>query len=385
MSIRWTFGVILGKPILVNTPEQPVTPRRITLPASFKDSHSNAKKDSPSELRYVEAPQRSHVAGKGHLLGGIALLLTASALILTGTLMDGPRVLVPFFTGLACFVALWVLARWRILQQRNGGFFALGIISLVAALVSLGQSGYEKLQHHLRPLALDADVGDPIAEVQKELRPQKGTKPGGSEQAIPLLSQEFGVQQPRSGEGKVVTVLQESQVKAGRKIYRVKAGEKFPLVEERDGAVYFAANETRVSLPTAKVEVSGGRPAEPTVAVRPVAPEPEPETPAQVTQRAQREAMRRYPALAVGGSAENQLFVNTYKELRVVGSEVLNDPEWPLDIAESLAKRNGWRAVDDPAPAGDAVRQLGAPQIPASQLAPPPTAAPEVPPQVIPE
>jgi hypothetical protein len=369
----------------VNTPEPSVTPRRITLPDSFKDSLSKAKKESVSELRYVEAPQRSHVAGKGHLLGGIALLLTASALIVTGTLMDGPRVLVPLFTGLACFVALWVLARWRILRQRNGGFFALGVISLVAALVSMGQSGYEKLQHHLTPAELDADGGDQVVEVQKEQRPQKGSKPGGSEQAIPLLSQEFGVQQPRPGEEKVVTVLQESQVKAGRKIYRVKAGEKFPLVEERDGAVYFAANEIRVSLPNAKVEVSGGRPPEPTVAVRPAAPEPEPETPAQVTQRAQREAMRRYPALAVRGSAENELFVNTYNELKVVGSEVLNDPEWPLDIAESLAKRNGWRAVDDPAPAGDAVRQLGAPEIPAPQLAPPSNAAPEVPPQVIPE
>ncbi len=372
------------KPKGVNTPESPVTPPRITLPDSFKESLSKKRKEPPSELRYVEVPQRSYVAGKGHLLGGIALLFTAAALTLIGSLMDGPRVLVPLFSGLACFVALWVLARWRILQQRNGGFFALGVISLVAALVSLGESGYERLQHRLKPDDLDADGGVPFVETQT-LR--KAMKTGGAELALPLLTQEFGLQPPKSGEEKVVTVLQDSQVKVGRKIYWVKAGEKFPLVEERDGAVYLAANEIRVSLPTAQVEVSSGRPPEPSVAVSPAAPEPAAETPAQVTQRAQREAMRRYPALAVRGSAENELFVNTYNELRVVGSGVLNDPEWPLDIAESLAKRNGWRAVDEPAPTspGDAVRLLDAPPIQTPQLAAPPDAAPEVPPPVAPE
>jgi hypothetical protein len=368
----------------VNTPESPVTPRRITLPDSFKDSLSKAKKDSPAELRYVEVPQRSHVAGKGHLLGGIALLLTAAALTVVGSLIVGPRVLVPLFAGLACFIALWVLARWRVLQQRNGGFFALGLVSLVAAVVALGESGYESLQHRLKPEELDEDGGAKVVENQRNQRPQKSPKAGAGESVVPLLTQEFGVQPIKSEEEKIVAVLQDSEVKAGRKIYRVKSGEKFPFIEERDGAVYFTANEIRVSLPAAAVEISGGRPPQP--AAVPAASEPAPETPAQVTQRAQREAMRRYPALAVRGSVENELFVNTYNELKIVGSEVLNDPEWPLDIAESLAKRNGWRAVDEPAPLGDATRPAGAPPAEAPQpltpqLAPPP----EVPPAVVPE
>ncbi len=370
----------------MNTPEPPVTPRRITLPDSFKDSPSKAKKESPAELRYVEVPQRSHVAGKGHLLGGIALLLTAAALTVVGSLIVGPRVLVPLLSGLACFISLWVLARWRVLQQRNGGFFALGLVSLVAAVVALGESGYESLRHRLKPEERDEDSGAKVVESQRDQRPQKAPKAGGGESVIPLLTEEFGVQPPKAGEEKVVTVLQDSQVKAGRKMYRVKSGEKFSLIDERDGAVYFAANEIRVSLPAAAVEISDGRPPQPAVAAAPAASEPAPQTPAQITQRAQREAMRRYPALAVRGSVENELFVNTYNELKVVGSEILNDPEWPLDIAESLAKRNGWRAVDEPSPAGNVAQPTGvpaveAPQPPTPQLAPPP----EVPPAVVPE
>ena len=73
-----------------------------------------------------------------------------------------------------------------------------------------------------------------------------------------------------------------------------------------------------------------------------VAPAEGEETAAQVTQRAQKEALRRYPALGVKDSPANILFVETYRELRNSGSDALKDAEWPIHLADSLARREGW-------------------------------------------
>ncbi len=66
------------------------------------------------------------------------------------------------------------------------------------------------------------------------------------------------------------------------------------------------------------------------------------ETPAQITQRSQKEAIRRYPALGIKNSPENLLFIEMYRELRNTNSELLKDPEWPLDVAQMLARKEGW-------------------------------------------
>ncbi len=62
----------------------------------------------------------------------------------------------------------------------------------------------------------------------------------------------------------------------------------------------------------------------------------------RLTQRAQQEAVRRYAALGVKGSPENRLFLQTYEDWKSSGSELLQDPEWPLLLANLLAKREGW-------------------------------------------
>jgi hypothetical protein len=68
-----------------------------------------------------------------------------------------------------------------------------------------------------------------------------------------------------------------------------------------------------------------------------------PETPETVTARAQREAIRRYPALGVKNSLENQMFVSTYNEIREAGGDdFFTNPEWPIELAELLAKRERW-------------------------------------------
>ena len=79
-------------------------------------------------------------------------------------------------------------------------------------------------------------------------------------------------------------------------------------------------------------------------AATPPAVEGQPETPAQITERAQKEAIRRYPALGEKDSPENQLFIETFQELKHTGADdFFADPEWPLQLAELLAKRENWQ------------------------------------------
>ena len=58
---------------------------------------------------------------------------------------------------------------------------------------------------------------------------------------------------------------------------------------------------------------------------------------------AQKEAIRRFPALGIKDSLENAVFVETYQRLRESGNtEFFSNPEWPIALADQLAKRDGW-------------------------------------------
>jgi len=65
--------------------------------------------------------------------------------------------------------------------------------------------------------------------------------------------------------------------------------------------------------------------------------------------------MRRYPALAIKDSLENAMYVSTYKTLRDSGSDdFFANPEWPIELAELLAKREGWNRGGGPITTGPA-------------------------------
>ena len=65
--------------------------------------------------------------------------------------------------------------------------------------------------------------------------------------------------------------------------------------------------------------------------------------------------IRRYPALGVKGSLENQAFINLYTELRDNGGDdFFKNPEWPIELAELLAKRERWQRGAAPATVGPA-------------------------------
>jgi hypothetical protein len=105
------------------------------------------------------------------------------------------------------------------------------------------------------------------------------------------------------------------------------------------------------------------------------------ELPAEITKLSGAELMRRYPAIGVKNSPENELYVARVKELRVEMPELFNDPHWPLTIGEQLAAQEGWDRAGTPPdenapPAQTAPTAKGEPTNPQSPTTPAPSDPP---------
>lgn len=73
----------------------------------------------------------------------------------------------------------------------------------------------------------------------------------------------------------------------------------------------------------------------------PARPPPPAEQPEQYTQAvlaSQRAAVARYPALGRSGTEFNTRFVTAYRQLRTRQPEYFSDPEWPLRLADEIAR-----------------------------------------------
>lgn len=294
---------------------------------------------------------REHGHGPRNLAWGVVTLFLALALISVSLFLVGPKVLLSLAVCLLTFTALFVLARMHIFRQRNGGFLALGIVCLFGAAMPLIELAYSALDVFIksRPIAVLA----PIA-------PQAGG-PAASEPPVLSLTEAFALTAPDPKAGPRVRVLKDTRVSIEGKTYLARAGDLFAFASRNGREITVAARDLLIALPVEAVEITDEKTvasaktlagAEPARAADEL---PAEETPAEITARAQREVMRRYPALGVRGSLENQAFINLYSELRDNGGdEFFKDPEWPIALAELLAKREHWQRGAPPATTGPA-------------------------------
>jgi hypothetical protein len=335
----------------VKTPETP----RSYLP-KLAEPPAPEEKEAKIVPRYVEIPAlREHGFGPRNLFWGVATLLLALVLLVAALFFAGPKAAVYLVTALLTFTALFVLSRLHVFRQRNGGFFALALVCLLGAAIPLLESGLVALKN-MAVRSASATSPAPVA-------PTLDVPP-------PLLTQSFALSKPE-GQGKQVKVLKDSRVTIDERAFLIKAGDVFPFLEAKGGEATFAVRDLRVSLPANVVEVidpnavahgvTGARsePAHPEPAVATNEPPP-PAAPsaedlAAITMSAQREAIRRYPALGIKDSLENGAFVSTYQQLKEAGgSDFFSNPEWPLELAELLAKREGWARGGMPSTTGPA-------------------------------
>jgi hypothetical protein len=331
----------------VNKPEPPTESLRQFLPKSERGAAAKSGAE-PFVPQYLEVPGRPRSAGPRNLFVGAGLLLVSLVAVGFAATAFGLRAVLPLLTTAGTVTLLWIAARMRMFRQRNGVFLALGLVALLAAAIPFAE-------HLVRTMVVQARDGNAADSQAAQAAHASSESTSDDGEKVPLLTEELGIPPADPNTTRVVRVLKDSRVLVGRKPYLLKAGEVFPYDSKRDNEIVFQAKELRLSLPEDAVEVSGPRSdaaalaatnnkddnAAAATASLPGGP-PASAANAELTGQAQREAVRRYPALALKDSAENKLFVETYRDLKNHNSELLEDPQWPLVLADLLAKREGW-------------------------------------------
>ena len=298
--------------------------------------------------QYLDLPPRQGGGVRNVLLG--VLLIFAAALVLSyATYLTGPRAILPLGVALLTAVTLFALARLRVFKQRNGSFLAVGLICLLGVLVPLVEYALS------RGGAVRAEVNDGSTPASQA--PAGGRKASSGPQ---LLTEAFNLQPPAS-DAFAFRVRQDLQVDMNGKKYVIKEGDQFAVSDVTGEDVLFAAGGEQIALPLGMVEMLGSPDSSASATPPPetglpgneatpasanpanVAATSEKKGPVNITEEAQREAIRRFPAIGVRNSRENQLFIDSYQELKMSGADdFFANPQWPLALADMLAKRHGW-------------------------------------------
>ncbi len=311
--------------------------RPLSTPTPFP-AVATARRAEDFQPRYVHLPNaHGQDAAPRNLAFGIGTLFLA--LLISGAAMFvvGPRALLALVACLSTFTVLYVLARLHTFRQKHGVFLALGIVCLLGALFALSERAFT---------GLDGVAIAPLPAT-KIAAPSLAPEP-----APPHITEAFALTPPDPKAGPRVRALKDSRVVIEKKTFLIKAGDLFALAETRDGEVTFKVRDLRIALPAAAVEIlpepatekiAAPPAAEPAAAIEPSAAA----LAAAATKGAQEEAVRRYPALGIEGSRENLIFVSTFRELKDnKASDFFKNAEWPLELAELLAKSQGWRRDD---------------------------------------
>ena len=321
---------------------------------------------SEFEPRYVDVPRRrrAQLAAERNLKWGLAVLLLALGLIGAALIVSGPRALVPIVICLVTLTILWTMARLRVFHQRNGVFFATALVCLLGASIPMVERGYVELDRMAHAPSVDPApiAAAPTPAVEAKPTAEKAPDPVAAFEPnlnLPSLVDTLKVPEPTDPDANLVRIVESTKVMVGRKAYMLNAGDTFTLEEQKDGKVFFRANELRLSVPERVVELMA--PATPESAAtadaqsetRPPAVQPrrleshvsDKDIDGASTARAQEEAVRRYPGIGQKGSVENALFLEEYKLLKAERPEFFEDEDWPLYLAEGLAKKQGWVPV----------------------------------------
>jgi hypothetical protein len=83
----------------------------------------------------------------------------------------------------------------------------------------------------------------------------------------------------------------------------------------------------------------------------------------QEVKRSMIEARKRYPAIGIEGSEQNRAYVEVYEELDKLRPDFFSKGDWPVRLAELVAKREGWaRTVEPKSAAGTEGGELPLPR-----------------------
>jgi hypothetical protein len=309
---------------------------------------TEAHPDSSTQLtRYVEHPGRRRAirAGRRNLAWGVAFLFAALCICGIALFVGGPRAVLPPMLFLACFTVLWVLARMKVFSQRNGVFFGLAVTALLGASAAL----LEQAWFYLAKRTANGEGVLPTVTLNSAV----SSAPAAPE--FPLLTQSLKYEEPEPTLPRV-RASRNFNISIGGRTYSIRKGDTFQFRDEKNNEFIIVAGEFLARVPLDSMDQLTPEPARAADA-KGTADDGkgaiEKAAIAKITKKAQEEAARRFPALRQQGSAENKLYLEAYNDLKKRNSEFLEDPEWPMRLAEILAQRNQWQesgVVDFDAP-----------------------------------
>ena len=270
------------------------------------------------------------------------LLSVAFLIFWMGSYLANHVALRAVLASFGTFALVWVLYRLRVFQRPHGGLIAAGAVALFAAAMPFAERAFQKLDH-VAKTGLGDESAKPAREPSAQLPvPTRETAPPAPVASTPSIPstppqedetvRELIAPEPPPAAKNIITVTRESQITINGKKYRIHEGSRFPFTKFTDGIVTFQANGQDATINSAFVQFTGMSR----------------ETPQEITRLAQVEAMRRYPALADKDSEENHLYLARVADLKNVMPELLDDPLWPLVIADKLATAQGWKRADQP-------------------------------------
>lgn len=265
------------------------------------------------------------------------LLLSAFLLFWMGSYLANHVALRTLIASFGTFALVWVLYRLRVFHRPHGGLIAAGSVALFAAALPFIERGFQKLDHAAKaglagePAKAEGEMTAqlPVPTRQTIPEPPVPTAPPPQEEEV---IRELQAPAPDPSAGRLIRVTQDAKVSINGKKFLIRAGSEFPLREFKDGTVTFLAGNQEVTIDSDMVKFTGKSK----------------ETPEAIMKLAQAEAMRRYPAIGVKDSDENQLYLSRVVDLKSEMPDLMKDPHWPLVIAEELAAKEGWKRADQP-------------------------------------
>jgi hypothetical protein len=343
--------------------------------------------------RYVDTPPPPLTPiAKRNLIFGIVFLVLAALGLWLGLYYAGAMAARTLIASVGACGLVLLFAKRRVLSQQHGILLVLGAAALFGAAIPWVEGtfrkldgiarenladGTEKVAHSVPPppptlenappapptIPLPAEESEPTPTPKAEKKPVLVMRKGpaeatpasddtdkGSELVIPELSKDVT---------SFVELQADMAVDFDGRVRIIRAGTRAPFKQVQDEKVLIVAGDHEVFVGMDFVKFKGKSK----------------ESPAELTKMARREAQLRYPKLADPDSQESEVFALRQKELEIEpdGREFLKNPNWPLILAEQIAKEKSWVRGDEETPAeksDDPTSPGGSPEIPPASSAP---------------
>ncbi len=271
-----------------------------------------------NSARPVDEPE-----AKRNLILGIALNLVAIPMCGAAFVFAPREAFVSLAAALLIALVVFVSTQFGVMLQRNGTFALIGLGLVLTLLVPLGVSFCASGAEWIR-LLLDV-------RHSKEIRMAADRDSGA-----------FGMDSHRdaSTAGKSAGPS-EAGVSPSQKTSTAGAFIAPPTaLADQKGAGPGEASEIK----------SVGAKAEKSAKVNDTNEDPirpEESSVERITRLSKDEALKRYPALATPGTPEHSRYLDAYNEFaRLRKFEFFKDPKWPLNLAELVALKEGWKRVE---------------------------------------